>query len=66
MQHLKFKNYGRSFLCYYIIIYSFSFRNSERPEIKDAAIDALYEKERENQVHHFTEETRVKHLSNWQ
>ncbi len=44
----------------------FSFVNSQRPEIKNAAIDALYEKERENQVHHFTQETKVNHLNNWQ
>jgi hypothetical protein len=43
----------------------FFFLNSERPEIKHAAIDALHKKHRENRMHHFTEEHREKHLSNW-
>ena len=39
--------------------------NSERPEIKHAAIDALHKKHRENHIHHFTEEHREKHLNEW-
>ncbi|CAF0783071.1 unnamed protein product [Adineta steineri] len=39
---------------------------SERPEIREAAIDALHKKHRENRVHHFTEEHREKHINNWQ
>lgn len=50
-------------LSQYII---FPFLNSERPEIKNAAIHALHQKERENEIHHFTEEQRANHLSNWQ
>ena len=40
--------------------------NSERPEIRHAAINALHKKHHENRVHHFTEEHREKHISNWQ
>jgi hypothetical protein len=44
----------------------FCILNSERPEIKEAAIDALREKQRENRLHHFTETDRVKQINNWQ
>ncbi|CAF1222564.1 unnamed protein product [Rotaria magnacalcarata] len=39
---------------------------AERPEIKEAAIDALHKKHRENRIHHFTEKHRETHLINWQ
>ncbi|CAF3583854.1 unnamed protein product [Adineta steineri] len=38
---------------------------SEHPEIKYAAIDALYRKHHEHKVHSFTEENREKHIANW-
>ncbi|CAF1166712.1 unnamed protein product [Adineta ricciae] len=38
---------------------------SERPEIKHAAIHELHKKHHENQVHHFTEEHREKHIAAW-
>jgi hypothetical protein len=44
----------------------FCILNSECPEIKEAAIDALQEKHRENRLHHFTEADREKHINNWQ
>jgi hypothetical protein len=58
-------NKSRKFI--YSIITKFSFFViSERPEVKDAAINALHEKERENKIHHFKETDRLKHLSNWE
>ncbi len=39
---------------------------SDVPEVKEAAIDALHQKHRENRLHHFTEKDREKHLSNWE
>jgi hypothetical protein len=39
---------------------------SDRPEVKNAALEALYQKESENKLHHFTEANRADHLSNWQ
>jgi hypothetical protein len=68
MQHPKFSNYGKSFchLTYILASCFFCILNSECPEIKEAAIDALQEKHRENRLHHFTEADREKHINNWQ
>jgi len=69
MQHPKFSNYGKSFCHLTYILASrlfFCILNSERPEIKEAAIDALLEKHRENLVHHFTEADREKQINNCQ
>ncbi|CAF4477267.1 unnamed protein product, partial [Rotaria socialis] len=38
---------------------------ADRPEIKEAAINALHQKHRESKLHQFTEEERVKQFSNW-
>lgn len=38
---------------------------SEYPEVKYAAIDALYRKHHEHKIHRFTEKNREKHIANW-
>lgn len=39
--------------------------SSENPDIKYAAIDALYRKHHDNKLHQFTEKNRDAHISNW-
>ena len=38
---------------------------SERKEIREAAIEALHLKHKENTLHHFTEAHKEKHISQW-